>query len=117
MKRSRQYFVHYKFLPGLGFWPWLDAHDWWLGSSSTSILRQLIDAGTLSNLPAGFKARGARIRDEDNPINPASSATLTLQELIYALLDALPFKEPSGTLYNSSRHSCDADAALRLWRT
>ena len=51
-----------------------------LAQASTSILRQLIDAGTLSNLPAGFKARGARIRDEDNPFNRVSSETLTLQD-------------------------------------
>ena len=71
MKRAKQYFVHYKFLPGLGFYGLGLTHMiGGLAQASTSILRQLIDAGTLSNLPAGFKARGARIRDEDSPLQP-----------------------------------------------
>ena len=71
MRRAKQYFVHYKFLPGLGFYGLGLTHMiGGLAQASTSILRQLIDAGTLSNLPAGFKARGARIRDEDNPLQP-----------------------------------------------
>ena len=71
MMRRQQYFVHYKFLPGLGFYGFGLTHMiGGLSQASTSILRQLIDAGTLSNLPAGFKARGARIRDEDEPLSP-----------------------------------------------
>jgi len=71
LKRKINYFVHYKFLPGLGFYGFGLTHM--IGSlskASTSILRQLIDAGTLSNLPGGFKARGIRVRDEDRPIQP-----------------------------------------------
>ena len=71
MKRAQKYFVHYKFLPGLGFYGLGLTHMiGGLAMASTSLLRQLIDAGTLANLPAGFKARGARIRDEDSPIQP-----------------------------------------------
>ena len=69
--RKKQYFVHYKFLPGLGFYGFGLTHMMGgLAKASTSLLRQLIDAGTLSNLRAGFKARGARIRDEDSPLAP-----------------------------------------------
>ena len=64
--QKKQYFVHYKFLPGLGFYGFGLTHMIGnLAQGATSLLRQLIDAGTLSNLPAGFKARGARIRDEN----------------------------------------------------
>ena len=69
--RKQQYFAHYKFLPGLGFYGFGLLHMiGGLGRSATSILRQLIDAGTLANLPAGFKARGIRIRDADAPLSP-----------------------------------------------
>lgn len=65
------YFAHYKFLPGLGFYGFGLLHMiGGLGRSATAILRQLIDAGTLANLPAGFKARGIRIRDADEPLSP-----------------------------------------------
>ena len=71
LKRKIQYFVHYKFLPGLGFYGFGLIHMiGGLGRAATSILRQLIDAGTLSNLPAGFKARGIRIRNDDEPLAP-----------------------------------------------
>ena len=69
MKKKIEYFVHYKFLPGLGFYGFGLIHMiGGLSKSATAILRQLVDAGTLSNLPAGFKARGMRIRDDDTPI-------------------------------------------------
>ena len=102
MKRKNQYFVHYKFLPGLGFYGLGLTHMiGGLAQASTSILRQLIDAGTLSNLPAGFKARGARIRDEDNPIQPGEFRDIDVAGTdIRSSLMPLPFKEPSGTLYN-----------------
>ena len=51
-------------------WLWFDPHDWWLGRAATSLLRQLIDAGTLANLPAGFKASGVRVRNDDEPLQP-----------------------------------------------
>ena len=102
MKRAKQYFVHYKFLPGLGFYGFGLTHMiGGLAQASTSLLRQLIDAGTLSNLPAGFKARGARIRDEDNPLQPGEFRDIdVVGGTMASSLMPLPFKEPSGTLYN-----------------
>ena len=95
-----QYFAHYKFLPGLGFYGFGLLHMiGGLGRSATSILRQLIDAGTLANLPAGFKARGIRIRDSDEPLSPGEFRDIdvpggALRESIMPL----PYKEPSQTL-------------------
>ena len=102
MKRAKQYFVHYKFLPGLGFYGLGLTHMiGGLAQASTSILRQLIDAGTLSNLPAGFKARGARIRDEDSPLQPGEFRDIdVVGGTLQGSLMPLPFKEPSQTLYN-----------------
>ena len=102
MKNKIEYFVHFKFLPGLGFYGFGLTHMiGGLSKASTSILRQLIDAGTLANLPAGFKTRGIRIRDEDTPIQPGEFRDVdapggSLRESI----QPLPFKEPSGTLLN-----------------
>ena len=98
--RKIQYFSHYKFLPGLGFYGFGLLHMiGGLGRSATSILRQLIDAGTLANLPAGFKARGIRIRDSDEPLSPGEFRDIdvpggALKESILPL----PYKEPSQTL-------------------
>ena len=98
--RKIQYFAHYKFLPGLGFYGFGLLHMiGGLGRSATSILRQLIDAGTLANLPAGFKARGIRIRDSDEPLSPGEFRDIdvpggALKESILPL----PYKEPSQTL-------------------
>jgi len=102
MKRAQKYFVHYKFLPGLGFYGLGLTHMiGGLAMASTSILRQLIDAGTLANLPAGFKARGARIRDEDSPIQPGEFRDIdVVGSTLQSSLMPLPFKEPSATLYN-----------------
>jgi len=95
-----QYFTHYKFLPGLGFYGFGLLHMiGGLGRSATSILRQLIDAGTLANLPAGFKARGIRIRDADEPLSPGEFRDIDVPG--GALRDSilpLPYKEPSQTL-------------------
>ena len=100
MKRNRQYFVHYKFLPGFGFYGFGLLHMiGGLSRAATSILRQLIDAGTLSNLPGGFKARGVRIRNDDEPVNPGEFRDLDAPggDIRNAIIP-LPYKEPSGTL-------------------
>jgi len=99
-KRKKQFFVHYKFLPGLGFYGFGLIHMiGGLGKAATSILRQLIDAGTLSNLPAGFKARGIRIRNDDEPLNPGEFRDIDAPggDIRNSIIP-LPFKEPSGTL-------------------
>ena len=99
--RKIQYFSHYKFLPGLGFYGFGLLHMiGGLGRSATSILRQLIDSGTLANLPAGFKARGIRIRDADEPLSPGEFRDIDAPG--GALRDSLiplPYKEPSQTLF------------------
>lgn len=99
-KRKRQYFVHYKFLPGLGFYGFGLIHMiGGLGRAATSILRQLIDAGTLANLPSGFKARGIRIRNDDEPLSPGEFRDIDAPGgSIRDSIIPLPFKEPSGTL-------------------
>ena len=100
LKQKINYFVQYKFLPGLGFYGFGLTHMiGGLSKASTSILRQLIDAGTLSNLPAGFKARGIRIRNDDQPLQPGEFRDMDAPG--GSLRDAfvpLPFKEPSQTL-------------------
>jgi hypothetical protein len=99
-KRKKQYFVHYKFLPGLGFYGFGLVHLLGnLSRASTSVLRQLVDAGTLSNLPAGFKARGLRIEDQ-TPIQPGEWRDVDAPggDLAANLLP-LPYKEPSATLF------------------
>ena len=99
-KQKRQYFVHYKFLPGLGFYGFGLIHMiGGLGRAATSILRQLIDAGTLANLPSGFKARGIRVRNEDEPIAPGEFRDIDAPggDIRNSIIP-LPYKEPSGTL-------------------
>ncbi len=102
LKTKKQYFVHYKFLPGLGFYGFGLIHMLGgLTKTATSILRQLIDAGTLVNLPAGFKARGLRIRDDDQPLVPGEFRDVDAPAGdIRNSLVPLPYKEPSGTLFN-----------------
>ena len=100
LRRKRQFFVHYKFLPGFGFYGFGLLHMiGGLSRAATSILRQLIDAGTLSNLPGGFKARGVRIRNDDEPVNPGEFRDLDAPggDIRNAIIP-LPYKEPSGTL-------------------
>ena len=100
LKRKQQYFVHYRFMPGLGFYGFGLIHMIGsLGRAATSILRQLIDAGTLANLPAGFKAKGVRVRDNDSPLQPGEWRDIDAPggDLRNALVP-LPYKEPSGTL-------------------
>jgi hypothetical protein len=100
LKRKRQYFTHFKFLPGFGFYGFGLLHTiGGLSRAATSILRQLIDAGTLSNLPAGFKARGVRIRNDDQPLNPGEFRDIDVPggDLKNSIIP-LPYKEPSATL-------------------
>ena len=102
MKNKINYFVQYKFLPGLGFYGLGLSHMiGGLAKASTSILRQLIDAGTLANLPAGFKARGMRIRDEASPLQPGEFRDIdTTGGSLRENLIPLPVKEPSQVLYS-----------------
>ena len=100
-KRKRQHFVHYRYLPGLGFYGLGLIHIiGGLAKSATSILRQLVDAGTLSNLPAGLKARGLRIKGDNSPLMPGEFRDVdipggSIRDNIYPL----PYKEPSTVLY------------------
>ena len=100
LKNKINYFVQYKFLPGLGFYGLGLSHMiGGISKASTSILRQLIDAGTLANLPAGFKARGMRIRDEDQPLQPGEFRDIdTTGGSLRENLIPLPIKEPSNVL-------------------
>jgi hypothetical protein len=98
---KRNHFVHYPYIPGFGFYAFGLIHL--IGAfakSGTSILRQLVDAGTLSNLPGGFKTRGMRIKGDDTPISPGEFRDVdvpsgTMRDNILPL----PYKEPSQTLY------------------
>ena len=101
-KKKIQYFVHYKFLPGFGFYGLGLIHTiGGLSRTATAALRQLIDAGTLSNLPAGFKARGLRIRDDDDPLQPGEFRDVDAPGgAIRDSLMPLPFKGPDSTLFN-----------------
>jgi len=101
-KQKINYFVHYKFLPGFGFYGLGLIHTiGGLSRTATAALRQLIDAGTLSNLPAGFKARGLRIRDDDEPLQPGEFRDVDAPGgAIRDSLMPLPFKGPDQTLFN-----------------
>jgi len=100
LKKRIQYFVHFKFLPGLGFYGFGLIHMiGGLSRTATAALRQLLDAGTLSNLPAGFKQRGVRVQDDAQSIQPGEWRDVdapggSLKESFYNL----PYKEPSQTL-------------------
>ena len=100
-KRKKQFFVHYMFTPGLGFYGNGLIHLLGnLSRTATANLRQLVDAGTLANMPAGFKSRGVRIRDDDQPLQPGEWRDVDVigTELRSSLLP-LPYKEPSATLF------------------
>ena len=101
-RQKVQYFTHFKFLPGFGFYGLGLIHTiGGLSRTATAALRQLIDAGTLSNLPAGFKARGLRIRDDDDPLQPGEFRDVDAPGgAIRDSLMPLPFKGPDGTLFN-----------------
>jgi len=99
-KQKRQHFVHYGYVPGFGFYCFGLIHL--IGAfakSGTMILRQLVDAGTLSNLPGGFKSRGLRIKGDDTPISPAEFRDVDVPSgTIRDNILPLPFKEPSQVL-------------------
>ena len=100
-KIKRQHFIHYRYLPSLGFYGTGLIHlIGGLAKSATSILRQLIDAGTLSNLPAGLKARGLRIKGDDSPLMPGEFRDVDVPGgAIRDSITFIPYKEPSSVLY------------------
>jgi len=108
-KKKIQYFVHYKYLPGLGFYGTGLIHlIGGLAKSATSILRQLIDAGTLSNLPAGLKARGLRIKGDDSPLMPGEFRDVDVPGgAIRDAITFIPYKEPSSVLYQLLQNIVD----------
>jgi hypothetical protein len=110
VKKRKEYFVHFKFLPGLGFYGFGLTHMiGGLSRTATQSLRQLLDAGTLSNLPAGFKSRGLRIRDDDQPFQPGEFRDVDAPGgNIKDQFQLLPFKEPSATLYQLMGFVVDA---------
>ena len=99
-RQRKDYFVHFKFLPGLGFYGFGLIHMiGGLSRTATAALRQLLDAGTLSNLPAGFKMRGIRVRDEAQPLQPGEFRDVDAPGgRLDDAFKILPFKEPSQTL-------------------
>ena len=100
LKKRQDYFVHFKFLPGMGFYGFGLIHMiGGLSRTATTALRQLLDAGTLSNLPSGFKQRGIRVRDEAQSIQPGEFRDVDAPGgNIKDAFMPLPFKEPSQTL-------------------
>lgn len=102
LRKKIKYFTHFKFLPGFGFYGLGLIHAiGGLSRTATAALRQLIDAGTLSNLPAGFKARGLRIRDNDDPLQPGEFRDVDAPGgAIRDSLMPLPYKGPDQTLFN-----------------
>jgi hypothetical protein len=101
LKLKRQHFVHYQYLPGLGFYGFGLVHMiGGLTKSATSLLRQLVDAGTLANLPGGLKARGLRIKGDDSPIMPGEFRDVDVPGgIIRDNITFLPYKEPSAVLH------------------
>ena len=101
LKIKREHFVHYQYIPGLGFYGFGLIHMiGGLAKSATSLLRQLVDAGTLANLPGGLKARGLRIKGDDTPIMPGEFRDVDVPGgAIKDNISFLPYKEPSNVLY------------------
>ena len=101
-KAKRQHFVHYGYVPGFGFYCFGLIHlVGAFAKSGTSLIRQLVDAGTLSNLPGGFKTRGLRIKGDDTPISPGEFRDVDVPAgTIKDNLMTLPYKEPSQVLYS-----------------
>jgi hypothetical protein len=102
LKLKRQHFVHYQYIPGFGAYGFGLFHlIGGFAKSATSLMRQLIDAGTLSNLPGGLKSRGLRIKGDDTPIAPGEFRDVDVGSgVIRDNILPLPYKEPSATLYN-----------------
>lgn len=100
-KLKREHYVHYQYLPGLGFYGFGLVHMiGGLSKSATSLLRQLVDAGTLANLPGGLKSRGLRIKGDDTPIMPGEFRDVDVPGgAIRDNITFLPYKEPSNVLY------------------
>jgi hypothetical protein len=100
-KLRREHYVHYQYLPGLGFYGFGLVHMiGGLSKSATSLLRQLVDAGTLANLPGGLKSRGLRIKGDDTPIMPGEFRDVDVPGgAIRDNITFLPYKEPSNVLY------------------
>jgi hypothetical protein len=101
-KQKRNHFVHYGYVPGFGFYCFGLIHlVGAFAKSGTSLIRQLVDAGTLSNLPGGFKTRGARIKGDDTPISPGEFRDMDVPSgTLKDNLLPLPYKEPSQVLYS-----------------
>jgi len=102
LKLKRQHFVHYQYIPGFGAYGFGLFHlIGGFAKSATSLMRQLVDAGTLSNLPGGLKSRGLRIKGDDTPIAPGEWRDVDIGSgNIRDNILPLPYKEPSATLYN-----------------
>ncbi len=102
LKKKRTHFVHYPYIPGFGFYAFGLIHL--IGAfakSGTSLIRQLVDAGTLSNLPGGFKTKGLRVKGDDTPIAPAEFRDVDVASgTIKDNIMTLPYKEPSQVLYS-----------------
>jgi hypothetical protein len=101
LRLKRQHFVHYTYVPGFGFYGFGLIHlVGGFAQSATSILRQLVDAGTLSNLPGGYKTKGLRVKGDDTPIAPGEFRDVDVASgVIRDNIMPLPYKEPSQTLY------------------
>jgi hypothetical protein len=101
-KQKRNHFVHYGYVPGFGFYCFGLIHlVGAFAKSGTSIIRQLVDAGTLSNLPGGFKSRGLRIKGDDTPISPGEFRDVDVPSgVLKDNILPLPYKEPSQVLYS-----------------
>ena len=102
LKLKRQHFVHYQYIPGFGAYGFGLFHlIGGFAKAGTSLMRQLVDAGTLSNLPGGLKSRGLRIKGDDTPIAPGEFRDVDVSSgAIRDNILPLPYKEPSATLYN-----------------
>jgi hypothetical protein len=101
-RQKRMHFTHYLYIPGFGFYGFGLIHlVGGFAKSATSILRQLVDAGTLSNLPGGFKSKDLRVKGDDTPIAPGEWRDVDVTGMtIKDSIVPLPYKEPSATLYN-----------------